>query len=155
MLRKDTRRRMSFRRISPSDDDDPPRVATRPQRPPPPHLNIYVASLFADVAAKTRFAEPGLLQRWTEIVGAEAARLGRPGRILGGTRGATLELIAADGASAARLRFEAESLRQRVNQFLGPNRIGRIHVRQSGAADGAPLESALSRFRASMGSKPE
>lgn len=149
---------MTFRRITPIVGkapwpNDSPRVETRPQRPPPPPLNAFVSRLFADVAAKTRYADPGLLQRWTEIAGAELAALGRPGRVLGGTRGATLELIAADGAAAARLRFEAESLRLRVNQFLGPQRIGRILVRQSGAADGAAVEGALSRFRASMASK--
>lgn len=146
---------MNFRRIMRNDGEDPPRVTTRPQRQPPPHLNTFVSGIFADVAAKTRFAEPALIQRWTEIVGAEAAALGRPGRVLGGTRGATLEVIAADSAAAARLHFEAESLRQRLNQFLGPNRIGRIHVRQSGAPEAAPLDSALSRFRASVGKKPE
>lgn len=125
-------------------------VVTRPQRPPPPHLNRYVSSLFADIAARTRFAEPALLERWTEIAGPELAALGRPGRLLGGTRRATLEIIALNGAAAARLQFEAESLRRRVNQFLGPDRVGQITVRQSGTAEAAPVESALSRFRASF-----
>lgn len=134
---------------------DRPTIKTRPQRPPPPHLNKYVSNLFANIASRTKFAEPGLLQRWSDIVGPELASLGRPGRILGGTRGATLELVAQNGAAAARLQFESESIRRRVNQVLGPDRIGQIQLRQAGAPDAAPVASALSRFRASIAARGE
>lgn len=134
-------------------DSDAPRIQTRPQRRPPPQLNTFLSTVFTDVATKTRFADPGLMSRWGEIAGPELAALGRPGRILGGTRGATMEVFAAGGAAAARLQFESEALRRRVNQFLGPERIGRIQIRQAGGADAAPVDSALSRFRSSIRSK--
>lgn len=146
---------MTFRRISADSDRDPPKVETRPQRPPPPHLNLALSRLFTRIAAETRHAEPALIERWADIAGRDLARLGRPGRIVGGVKAATLEVIAPNGAAAARLQFEAEALRQRANQFLGPGRIGRIAVRQSGATDAAPVESALSRFRAALVSRAE
>lgn len=104
-----------------------------------------MSTICADLAVKTRFADPQLLARWRDIAGPELALLGAPGRILGGVRNATLEVIASSGAAAARLDFEQEALRRRVNQFLGPDRIARIVIKHAGEPPASRL--SLGRFR--------
>ena len=93
-----------------------------------------------------------------------------------------LEVFTANGAAAARVQFEAENIRAKVNDYLGPGAVGRIIVQQTGvqqtgrqsgatvaaasggqpesqAIDGAEakpaagLESALGRFRASISAR--
>lgn len=128
-------------------DDRETRLETRPVRPPPPHWRGAVSKVCASVAEKTRFADPQLVARWAQFVGPELARLCAPGRILGGVRNATLELAVASGAAAARLQLETETLRRRLNQHLGPDRIGQIRILQSASATPATPGSGLSRFR--------
>lgn len=123
----------------------PKEIETRPQRPAPPHLRRYLAGLCSDLAERTRLADPQLVARWNEIAGAEIAAIATPGRILGGLRNATLEINVRDGAAALRLGMEQDALRRRLNRFLGPERIGQIHIRQTGAGSDAP--TGLSRFR--------
>jgi len=127
-------------------------IVTKPARSPPPHLRRYTAGVFADLARRTRYVDPALIEAWPALVGAEIAGLCRPGRLSGGRTGRTLELIAPNGAAAARVQFEAEAIRRRLNDYLGPGAIGHISLRQS--ASGQPgevrLAGALARFRASI-----
>jgi hypothetical protein len=127
-------------------------VKTLPARKAPPPLGRFTAAVFADLARKTRFVDPALAARWTELAGPEIARLGRPGRLTGGGAGRTLEIVVPDGTAAARVAFEAEALRRRLNDALGPGAIRQIVVRQrSGEAPDDPrLATALSRFRATL-----
>lgn len=136
---------------------DPP-VKTRPARQPPPQIGRYSAKIFAELAGRTNYVDPALASRWAELVGPEIAALCRPGRMTGGRIGATLEVFAPSGAAASRAQFEAETMRRRLNDYLGPGRIGRITVLQRSAGDGiaapsSPLGAALSRFRSSVSQK--
>lgn len=131
--------------------DAPPK--TRPARPAPPAIGRYSAKIFADLAGRTRFVDPALAANWTALVGGEIAALCRPGRLTGGRVGATLELHAPSAAAAARAQFEAESIRRRLNDYLGPGRVGRItvlHLQGRASTGGSGLDGALSRFRASL-----
>lgn len=130
-------------------------IRTRPARRAAPPVGRYTAAIFADLAEKTRFADPQLAARWGAIVGPEIAALCRPGRLTGAGAGRTLELVVRDGAAAARVEFEAEAIRRRLNDALGPGMIGRLSVRQkAGAAPSDPrLAAALSRFRAGVKKK--
>lgn len=134
------------------DFSDRPPVVTRPARQGPPHLRRYAAGIVAGLARKTKFVDPALGVDWPAIVGAEIAALCRPGKLSGGRFGRTLEVIAPNGAAAARVKFEAASIRRKVNDVLGPGVVGHISVRQSAAiAEADPrLEAVLSRFRASV-----
>lgn len=135
------------------------RIDTRPARPAPPAIGRYGAKVFAHLARETRYADPALAENWPTLAGPELADLCRPGRLTG-ARGGALEVFVPHGAAAARVQFEAEALRRRVNEYLGPDRVGRIVVRQAGgpplraksqSATGvggtSPLDGALSRFR--------
>ena len=127
------------------NDDRRKDVTTRPQRPPPPHLGLHLAKVCSGIAERTRFADPQLVGRWSEIAGPELARLSSPGRILGGVRNATLEIHVRNGAAAARIGIETDALKRRLNQVLGPGRIGHVQIRQAGADK--PPPGTLSRFR--------
>lgn len=130
-------------------------VKTRPARQAPPQVSRFTAPVFAELTRRTQYADPALIARWREIAGEEVAKLCRPGRIGGGRQGATFEVIAADAPAAARLQFEAEGLRRRLNDYLGPSRIGRVIVKVR-AAPGGPdsaLSAALSRFRQSFAAR--
>ncbi|MBB5518957.1 DUF721 domain-containing protein [Amphiplicatus metriothermophilus] len=137
------------------------RLETRPPRPAPPAIGRYAAKVFADLARETRYADPALAERWPTLAGPALADLCRPGKLTG-ARGGTLEVFVPHGAAAARVQFEAEALRRRLNDYLGPDRVGRILVRQAGApasrakpqaasrsGEASPLDGALARFRAS------
>lgn len=131
-------------------------LKTRPARPAPPAIGRYSAKIFADLAGRTRFVDPALAANWTTLVGAEIAALCRPGRLTGGQVGATLELHAPHAAAAARTQFEAEAIRRRLNNYLGPGRIGRItvlHLQGPAPVGESGLDGALSRFRASLTGK--
>lgn len=129
-----------------------PPVTTRPARKAPPPLGRYAAAVLADLARRTRFVDPAIASRWPDLVGPEIAALSRPGRLTGAGPGRTLEIIVPDGAAAARVAFEAEAIRRRLNEALGPGAIGRVAVRQRAEAAAADprLETALSRFRAAV-----
>ena len=130
------------------------RPVTRPARKAPPQLNRFAARVFADLAQKTKFVDPNLAANWAAIVGPEIASLCRPGMLSGGRAGRTIELIAPNGAAAARVQFEAEAIRRRLNGHLGPGVVGHVSVRQSAACTSDPkLDGALARFRASIRQK--
>jgi hypothetical protein len=79
--------------------------------------------------------------------------------LTGGRADRTLEVFALNGAAAARVQFESENLRRRLNDVLGPNTVGRVLVKHCGRdapGPGAPdagLGTALDRFRAAVSSR--
>lgn len=128
-------------------------VASKPARRAPPAIGRFANEIFSDLARRTRFVDPNLAVDWPRIVGTELAGLCRPGRLSGGRLGRSLEVYAASGAAASRVQFEAETLRRKVNEYLGPGVVGRIVVRQAADSAEGGLESALGRFRAAVKAK--
>lgn len=132
-------------------------IVSKAVRPAPPAIGRYAARIFSDLARQTRYIDPNLAADWQRLVGPEMASLCRPGRLSGGRLGRTLEVFAANGAAAARVQFEAETIRRKVNEYLGPGAVGRLAVRQAGRAGGdggeSQLETTLGRFRASLKAK--
>jgi hypothetical protein len=130
-------------------------VETRVARRAPPPVRRFTSEVFAGLARQTRFTDPTLVAQWSNLVGPSIAALCRPGTLSGGRFGRTLELVAPDGAAAARVAFEAEAIRRKVNEVLGPGVVSRIAVRQAGRIEpDARLSSALARFRQSVGRSP-
>ena len=75
--------------------------------------------------ARAGFPDPGLVLRWAEIAGPAVARLARPVKWQEDTAGATLTLKCEAGA-AVLLQHQTRELIQRLNAYLGANRIGRL-----------------------------
>lgn len=142
---------------------------TRARRSPPPRLGRLTAGVFANLAKKTNYIDPAIADHWLTIAGPEIAALCRPGRITGDRRARSLEVYAPSGAAGAQLQYLTDDLRQRVNNYLGPNAIARITVKQSASrsrgpgpnhdskravsTEASPLEGALASFRRSIGKK--
>ena len=127
-------------------------IVTKPARSGPPHMRRHVARIVADLARRTKYVDPSLVEAWPALVGPEIAALCRPGRLAGGRLGRTLEVIAPNGAAAARVQFEAEAIRSRLNEHLGPGAVGRVAVRQGSGVQSphSQLDGALTRCRASI-----
>ena len=127
---------------------------TRPARPAPPGVGRAAARVFSDLARATRYVDPALADNWPTLVGRELADLCMPGRLSGGRLARTLEIWCSSGAAAARIQFEAETIRRKLNEFMGPGAVGRILVRQRASAAKADpddrLGAALGRFRSSV-----
>lgn len=119
---------------------------TRPARPAPPPVGRFASSLVADLARRTRFVDPVVVERWSEIAGPELSRLARPGRLTGGVGGRTLELVVADGAAAARVEFEREALIGRLARYFGEGSISRIAVIVAGRQRPSTGFAGFSRF---------
>lgn len=135
-------------------------IRTKPVRAAAPPLRRFSNDIFLALAQRTKFVDPALVAAWGKVAGPGLAALCRPGRLTGGRTGRTLEVVVPNGAAAAKVQFEAEGLRRRLNEFLGPGTVGRIAVRQTGAPLAAAEEdtpgslgTALSRFRASFTKK--
>lgn len=140
---------------------------TKPVRRGPPKASRAAAAVFSRLAQSTRYADPGLVENWPSIAGAEIAALGRPGKLHGNGPGRTLEVIVRDGAAAAQLQMRADELIVAVNRFLGPDGVNRIALRQRPGGEKArsggdisakpvsdgPLGNALSSFRAAIRAK--
>lgn len=82
------------------------------------------------------FSDPSLVLRWTEIAGAEIARIARPLKFSEGASGGVLTLLAEPGA-ALFLGHDSRALVQRINAYLGRNAVGRVKFVQ-GALSPAP-----------------
>jgi hypothetical protein len=136
---------MKSPRRPPLRDLGPPPPTRGPRAAAPP-LARFSSSLIADLARRTRFVDPEIAARWTELAGPELSKLCRPGRLTGGGSGRTLEVIVPHGAAAASVEVAAETLRRRLNDYFGPEAIGQIAVLQ-GPAPVTPARPRFSRFR--------
>jgi len=87
-----------------------------------------------DAAGRHGFAEPDVLLRWHEVVGAALAGVCRPLRVEYGRRatglGATLT-VATDGAHATEIAHQSQQIIDRVNGFYGYRAVSRIRIDQS------------------------
>ncbi|MDZ7628090.1 MAG: DciA family protein [Parvularculaceae bacterium] len=135
---------MKYPRRPPLRDLTAPR--TKAPRAAAPPLARAASALIADLARQTRFVDPDIAVRWTELAGPELSKLCRPGRMTGGASGRTLEIIVPHGAAAASVEFAAETLRRRLNGYFGPDTIARISVIQ-GPAPATAVKPRFSRFR--------
>lgn len=136
--------------LRPALRDNGPAPATRGVRQSAPALARFSSGVLEGLARQTRFVDPALIARWSELAGPEISRLCRPGRLTGGRQGRTLEVIVPHGAAAASVEFASETLRRRLNAYFGPEAIVRIAVIQGvpqknpGAAGGKPPASGQS-----------
>lgn len=111
-------------------DQTPP--VTRPARAAPPPIQRFSSELLAQLAQRTRFADPAIATRWREIAGNDLAEISRPGRLSASGVSRTLEVFATDGAAAQIIQMESAGLIARLNEFLGPRAVGRLSILQSG-----------------------
>lgn len=74
---------------------------------------------------RSGFADPAIVLRWAEIAGSEVARVTRPLRMQEGPDGAILTLVS-EPAAAVFLQHETRALIERLNAFLGHERITRL-----------------------------
>ena len=88
----------------------------------------------SEAAAKRGFAEPDILLRWPEIVGAELAEQVRPVQISYGRAspgfGATL-VVQVPGARATEIEHRAGRIVERVNAFYGYRAVSRLKLTQA------------------------
>ncbi|MEJ1969617.1 MAG: DciA family protein [Rhizomicrobium sp.] len=110
----------------------------------PPRRRGWARDVGGDVtvAAKTAFAragfaDPTLVLRWTEIAGAETARLARPIKLSEGASGGTLTLKA-EPAAALFLQHESRALCARINSYLGHVAVVRLRFVQGPLAAPPP-----------------
>ncbi len=90
-------------------------------------------------AGRRGFAEPEVLLRWPEIVGADLAAACRPVSISHGrgpSLGATL-LVEVEGARATEIEHRASAIVERINAYYGYRAVSRLRLTQAaGAPDG-------------------
>ncbi|MGH6878943.1 MAG: DciA family protein [Rhizomicrobium sp.] len=103
----------------------PQKQLHKPAEAGPPPRRLRAAAIGIDTVQLGRaaferagFAEQGLVLRWREIVGAEAARMARPLRLSDGPAGGVLTLKA-EPAAALFLQHESRALCARINSWLG------------------------------------
>ncbi|MEL7200906.1 MAG: DUF721 domain-containing protein [Pseudomonadota bacterium] len=107
-------------------------MATRAQRRAAPSLGNYSNRIVRGLAQTTRYMDPGLAERWTEMVGPELAALCRPGRLTGRPgSGRTLEVIVSNGAAATRVTLHQTDIVAAANRVLGPSQVARLTIRQN------------------------
>ena len=107
-----------------------------PEQPSPPvrrnrpdAVARDVGATAADAFARMGFTDPTIVLRWTDIAGAELARLCQPLKL----SGEILTLKALPGA-ALFLAHEKRSLMERINAYLGRPAIAQIRFVQGGFA---------------------
>src|SRR5689334_24352128 len=109
----------------------------QPEEPPKRRARAEAVGRDASIAARAAFVragflDPTLVLRWTEIAGAETARIARPLRLSEGASGGVLTLRAepaaasggvltlrAEPAAALFLQHESRALCERINGYLG------------------------------------
>jgi hypothetical protein len=108
------------------------RAPKQPDAAAPPARRARVAAIGRDAGQLGRaafdragFAEPGLVLRWREIVGAHVARIATPVRLSQGASGGVLTLRA-DPAAALFLQHESRALCARINTYLGRPAVERL-----------------------------
>jgi hypothetical protein len=119
-------------------------MAQGPQDKQPPQRRNWFAPVGNDATAASRtafaragFADPTLVLRWTQIAGAETARLARPIK-LSDTGVLTLK---AEPAAALFLQHETRALCGRINSYLGRVAVTRLKFIQGPLAMSPPLPS--------------
>lgn len=75
------------------------------------------------------FADPSLVLRWPDIVGAEVARVARPVRLATGPSGDVLTVLCEPGA-AIFLQHESRALCERINTYLGRKTVSKLRFVQ-------------------------
>jgi len=102
------------------------------QDEPPPKRRGWVGVVGSDatVTARTAFAragftDPSLVLRWTEIAGAETARIASPVKLTETAQGGVLTLKA-EPAAALFLQHESRALCARINGYLGRDAVVRL-----------------------------
>ena len=118
-------------------------MRTRGPRKAAPPLRHYSSSVLRTLARTTRFMDPALADRWTEIVGEEIASLCWPGRLSPGSSARSLEVMTRSGAEATRLALFQDDIITRVNRVLGPGTVARLTIRQSAQRNAAPVHPAM------------
>ncbi|MEL6476990.1 MAG: DUF721 domain-containing protein [Pseudomonadota bacterium] len=89
-------------------------------------------------AADKGFAEPDVLLRWSEAVGAHLADLCQPVKVsYGGSLGATL-LVRVDSGRAPEVMHREPQIVERINQFYGYKAISRLRLTQATGLPGQP-----------------
>jgi hypothetical protein len=88
------------------------------------------------VFARAGFSDPALVLHWTEIAGAEVARLARPLRF--SEKDGTLTLLA-EPAAALFLGHESRTLAARINEWAGRSAVTRVKFVQGRLSQPTPL----------------
>ena len=114
------------------------------KQPEPPRRRGRAGEVGGDAtfAAKTAFAragftDPSLVLHWSEIAGAQTARLARPIRLAEGPSGGVLTLKA-EPAAALFLQHESRALCARINSYLGRVAVVRLRFVQGTLAEPLP-----------------
>jgi hypothetical protein len=105
------------------------------------HTASLLSARIRSASESRGFAVSRLLTHWSEIVGADIAKIARPIEITYGRGGlgATLSVLTT-GAQAPMLEMQKEKLREKVNGCYGYSAISRVRITQTaptGFADGA------------------
>ncbi|MEL6113147.1 MAG: DciA family protein, partial [Pseudomonadota bacterium] len=110
-------------------------MATRAQRRAAPSLGNYSNRIVRGLAQTTHYMDPGLAERWTEMVGPELAALCRPGRLTGSPgSGRSLEVIVSNGAAATWLGPKTRLAAATISVWWSVTRVA-----------AAPLDTITSR----------
>ncbi|MEM1344882.1 MAG: DciA family protein [Pseudomonadota bacterium] len=121
-------------------------------------LGQGVGARLGEAAAKRGFAEPEILLRWPEIVGAEMATRCQPVRITYARHapglGATL-LVQAPGAQATEVEHLAPQIIERVNAFHGYRAVAQVRITQATGAPGQARGFAEEREAFTPAPRPE
>ncbi len=119
-----------------------PNRRTRAVRKAAPSIRRFSGQVFAKLAQQTRYMEPALASRWSELVGTHIADICRPGRILStgphqgaGQRGKTLEIITRDGTAATQLHYEKARILKGISKVLGPGTVTELKIQQFGTPE--------------------
>ncbi len=96
------------------------------------HTGGVLSKAVRAVSSTRGFAESRLLTRWSEICGPDIARIAQPVKVTytRGAMGATL-IVTCDGARAAEVQMQSETIRTRVNACYGYNAISRVRISQT------------------------
>lgn len=110
-------------------------------------VGALVPGIVASAARRHGFAAADVIASWREIAGDDIAALCRPLRISGsspagrrGEGGRTL-VLAARREHALDIEYAADTIRERVNAYLGDSAIRRVSVEASDAAPEKPRQT--------------
>lgn len=101
-------------------------------------ITRQAAWLGASAFARAGFADPTLVLRWAEIVGADIARIARPIRLSQGTNGGILT-IKSEPAASTFLQHESRMLCERINTYLGHRAVAKLRFLQGPLAESQPF----------------